>query len=443
MQNNTQNPISKRTRSLSKALKTSRQSIPLKQEDIQIKILYSEDYSHLKQEFSDDSNMLSYQTPSTKTSSGIKKKEQKGKLGKKKGKIVQNGLFPKIENYDQNFTADTLMKVNFVKQEEGEEEEDDSPIIIGSKKKKIFHTKPRNYWLHTEDIKLMGLIEKHGEKWSKIASLMKGRTGKQVRDRYINYLRPNIKQKDWSQEEDDLLQKLYDEFGNKWSKIAVFLHGRTENQVKNRFYAAARKEKRKREKRNKMCKAEPDLIKLVKRDPEIEKKALLSLKTEMTSDTTVKSNENTSTLNIKTEFNFKKEVPQFPPFGVPFGNMNQPMCIEQFPIMNPRIAQMAQAVYQQNEKKNAQNIQNSKTENFKFDKYCNISVNIPAMSFSSWSDSLPEYFNSAANEEYNQFLKFRNPEFQNYFLNRGQSDLSMEMKLEPGNDRFFHIKHEV
>lgn len=93
----------------------------------------------------------------------------------------------------------------------------------------------RRFWLPAEDAKLIELVSLHGEKWSKIATLMQGRTGKQIRDRYINSLKPGIRQEAWTKEEDELLIKLYFKIGNKWSKIAHFLKGRTENQVKNRF----------------------------------------------------------------------------------------------------------------------------------------------------------------------------------------------------------------
>jgi len=70
---------------------------------------------------------------------------------------------------------------------------------------------------------------------------MEGRTGKQIRDRYLNKLRPNIKCGDWSNQEDELLVKLLNEIGNRWSLIATHLPGRTEGQVKNRFYSSIKK----------------------------------------------------------------------------------------------------------------------------------------------------------------------------------------------------------
>jgi len=94
----------------------------------------------------------------------------------------------------------------------------------------------RKAWQDQEDEQLLELVEKYGKKWSKIASIMKGRTGKQIRDRYLNNLNPEIVDKDWTSEEDNLILFLYYNWGKKWSKIAAALPGRSEGQVKNRFY---------------------------------------------------------------------------------------------------------------------------------------------------------------------------------------------------------------
>jgi len=97
------------------------------------------------------------------------------------------------------------------------------------------HQTKRRFWLPSEDAQLIELVNLYGERWSKIATFIEGRTGKQIRDRYINSLKPGIRQEAWTKEEDELLIKLYLKIGNKWSRIAHCLRGRTENQVKNRF----------------------------------------------------------------------------------------------------------------------------------------------------------------------------------------------------------------
>jgi len=96
-------------------------------------------------------------------------------------------------------------------------------------------------WHPDEDTQVLELVDKYGSKWAKIASFLPGRTGKQVRDRYTNKLKPNINKDEWTKEEERIFQQLYNQMGNKWSKIASFMPGRTEGQIKNRFYAQFRK----------------------------------------------------------------------------------------------------------------------------------------------------------------------------------------------------------
>jgi len=96
----------------------------------------------------------------------------------------------------------------------------------------------RDLWKPKEDEMLLELIGIYGLKWTVIGQQIGGRTGKQVRDRYTNYLKPGINSNScWSTEEDEKFISLYFQFGNKWSHIAKFLPGRSECQVKNRFHS--------------------------------------------------------------------------------------------------------------------------------------------------------------------------------------------------------------
>ncbi|KAK8834284.1 hypothetical protein M9Y10_026271 [Tritrichomonas musculus] len=87
-----------------------------------------------------------------------------------------------------------------------------------------------------EDEKLKNLVENtEFKKWDAIAKEMPGRTGRQCRDRYKNYLVPGFFNGQWSKEEDNLLRLKYAEFGPHWSKITAFFKNRSANALKNRW----------------------------------------------------------------------------------------------------------------------------------------------------------------------------------------------------------------
>lgn len=102
----------------------------------------------------------------------------------------------------------------------------------------------RKKFRRDEDIKLSRLIALNGpRKWDQIAQSMPGRTGRQCRDRFHNYLNPALINGPWSVDEDRLLiQKVY-EYGQHWNKIAKFFIGRSHNNIKNRWYSSINKQK--------------------------------------------------------------------------------------------------------------------------------------------------------------------------------------------------------
>lgn len=95
-----------------------------------------------------------------------------------------------------------------------------------------------------EDIKLSSIIAIHGpRKWDQIALSLPGRTGRQCRDRFHNYLNPSLTNGPWTREEDRLLQQKVCEIGQHWNKIAKFFRGRSTNNIKNRWYTYICKQK--------------------------------------------------------------------------------------------------------------------------------------------------------------------------------------------------------
>ena len=102
-----------------------------------------------------------------------------------------------------------------------------------------FQVKCRSYgpWDEKEDQIIAKLVQEHGYSWKKISNLIGGtRSGKQIRERYLNKLDPNVASEPWTEEEDRQLLSLFNEFGRKWSRIAKLIPGRSEVMVKNRFY---------------------------------------------------------------------------------------------------------------------------------------------------------------------------------------------------------------
>ncbi|KAJ6334349.1 hypothetical protein OIU78_011276 [Salix suchowensis] len=99
-------------------------------------------------------------------------------------------------------------------------------------------------WTIDEDSLLAQYITIHGEGHWNTAARRAGlnRTGKSCRLRWLNYLRPNVRRGNLTLEEQLLILQLHSRLGNRWSKIAQQLPGRTDNEIKNYWRTRVQKQ---------------------------------------------------------------------------------------------------------------------------------------------------------------------------------------------------------
>ncbi|XP_010551759.1 PREDICTED: protein ODORANT1-like [Tarenaya hassleriana] len=102
-------------------------------------------------------------------------------------------------------------------------------------------------WTAEEDRKLINFILANGQCcWRalpKLAGLL--RCGKSCRLRWTNYLRPDLKRGLLSEYEEKMVIDLHAQLGNRWSKIASHLPGRTDNEIKNHWNTHIKKKLKK------------------------------------------------------------------------------------------------------------------------------------------------------------------------------------------------------
>jgi hypothetical protein len=101
---------------------------------------------------------------------------------------------------------------------------------------------PKNKFTAAEDELLGQIIEELGtDDWQLIAKQLPGRNARQCRDRWLNYLSPDVGNGPWTPEEEKILVEKYKEFGAAWKHIASLFKSRTDINVKSRWQLMQRR----------------------------------------------------------------------------------------------------------------------------------------------------------------------------------------------------------
>ena len=96
-----------------------------------------------------------------------------------------------------------------------------------------------------EDKLLQVLVENSTEiDWNAIAAQFYKRNARQCRERWQNYVNPQIRNKEWKPEEDQEILMKVGLVGFHWNAIARTMNGRSGNAVRNRYMALQRQMKK-------------------------------------------------------------------------------------------------------------------------------------------------------------------------------------------------------
>ncbi|KAJ1268686.1 hypothetical protein BS78_07G153800 [Paspalum vaginatum] len=97
-------------------------------------------------------------------------------------------------------------------------------------------------WTAAEDEALRRAVREHGrQNWAAIAGEVAGRGAKSCRLRWFQHLAPGLDSRPFTPEEDVRIVEQQRVHGNRWATIARYLHGRSDNAIKNRWNSALRK----------------------------------------------------------------------------------------------------------------------------------------------------------------------------------------------------------
>lgn len=107
-------------------------------------------------------------------------------------------------------------------------------------------------WSAEEDYKIKDLVTLYNFNWAKISKLIYNRTPKQIRDRYINYLDPNLNNNPFTILENKKIINFVKEYGKQWVKLSKVIRGKSPLSIKNKYFSLLRANKTKIDEVNKI-----------------------------------------------------------------------------------------------------------------------------------------------------------------------------------------------
>ena len=95
---------------------------------------------------------------------------------------------------------------------------------------------------YKQDVKLKRYVKEFGENWDLVSKKSKKFTPEQCFNRYQHIKDMKIIKVTFTDEEDKLLKEKVEAYGKRWYIVVKFFSGKTQNDLKNRYYRHIRKE---------------------------------------------------------------------------------------------------------------------------------------------------------------------------------------------------------